>query len=368
MTPSTKDVLKAALSALHYSGAARALAPFARGAGAIFMMHHVRPEPRQAFEPNGMLAITPDFLDATVREVEAAGFDIVSLDEAHARLSGVQRARRPFACFTFDDGYRDNRDHALPVLRRHGVPLTIYAASDFADGRGVLWWLVLERIVRMQRVLHMCLDGVARTFHCATIEDKNATFDALYWWLRNQPEQQARDLVEQLAREASIDVLAPCRELVMTWDELREIASDPLVTIGAHSVGHFALAKLETAEARSQMALSVERIERELGTPCRHFCYPYGNAASAAEREFELAAGLGLATAVTTRKGFVAGGHGARLTALPRVSLNGDYQTLPCLKALLSGVPFALWNALASVNGDRAPAAAVSRALARQPA
>ena len=350
MAPSTKDVLKAGLAALHYSGAARAFAPFVRGNGAIFMLHHVRPQGRRAFDPNGMLTITPEFLDTVVREVKDAGFDLVSLNEAHARMTGHSRAGRPFACFTFDDGYRDNRDYALSILRRHGAPLTIYATTDFADGRGLLWWLVLERVVRDSDELRVRHGDAERRFACASAFEKKRTFQKLYWWLRDLPEREARAIVVELAGLAGIDPYAPCRELVMTWDELREIAADPLVTVGAHSVSHLALAQLDGEDARSEIARSVARIERELGRPCRHFCYPYGNAASAGPREFEIASGLGLATAVTTRKGFVTQPMHAGLTALPRVSLNGDFQTLPCLKALLSGVPFALWNAMAGLR------------------
>ena len=232
----------------------------------------------------------------------------------------------------------------MPVLRRHGAPATIYAAADFADGRGMLWWLVLERVVRETDEIVLSHGGATRKLACGSVREKSRTFGALYWWLRDLPEHEARGIVGQIACTAGIDIHAPCRALVMGWDELREIAADSLVTIGAHSMSHLALAKLEAGQARAEMADSIARIERELGRPCRHFCYPYGNAASAGEREFRIAGELGLATAVTTRKGFVTDRAIARPLALPRVSLNGDFQSLPCLKALLSGVPFALWN------------------------
>ena len=107
-----------------------------------------------------------------------------------------------------------------------------------------------------------------------------------------------------------------------------------------------ALSRLGEDEARREITDSVARIERELGRACRHFCYPYGDVTSAGNREFELAAELGLHTAVTTRKGFVAGDGAGSLTALPRVSLNGEYQRVRYLKALLSGLPFGLLDVL----------------------
>ena len=64
----------------------------------------------------------------------------------HRRLTERDFSRR-FACFTFDDGYRDNRDFALPVMREFGAPLTVYVASDFAEGTGKLWWIALEKVI-----------------------------------------------------------------------------------------------------------------------------------------------------------------------------------------------------------------------------
>jgi len=90
------------------------------------------------------------------------------------------------------------------------------------------------------------------------------------------------------------------------------------------------------------MVDSVTRIEEELGRRCRHFSFPYGCEQSAGPREFEIARVLGLETAVTTRKGLVHRSHVSALAALPRVSLNGDFQDNRYVKVLLSGLPFAL--------------------------
>ena len=84
-----------------------------------------------------------------------------------------------------------------------------------------------------------------------------------------------------------------------------ELADDPLVTIGAHTRRHYALAKLTLADARAEIDESVRRIEREIGQPCRHFSYPYGDETSAGQREFDLAKELGIKTGVTTRKGLI---------------------------------------------------------------
>src|SRR3954468_17190165 len=138
--------IRAGLETLYYSGAHRLARPFGRGIGAILAFHRVRPPRSDAFQPNRHLEITPEFLAAALRKLKAGGIEIISIDEAHRRL--VDRDfRRRFAVLTFDDGYRDNFTHAWPILNRSRVPFTLYAASAFADGEGLLWWAALEAAI-----------------------------------------------------------------------------------------------------------------------------------------------------------------------------------------------------------------------------
>ncbi len=106
------NVIRAGLGALYLTGAHHLLRPMFAGVGAIFMLHHVRPPRDGEFQPNRHLEVAPDFLRATLSHLRANDIDIVTLDELHRRLTERDFARR-FACFTFDDGYRDNRDFAF---------------------------------------------------------------------------------------------------------------------------------------------------------------------------------------------------------------------------------------------------------------
>lgn len=342
-------MLKAALSALYYSGADGLVAPLTRGQGVIFMLHRVTPEPPAPFEPNRILKVTPDFIESVIHQVIEAGFEILTLDEVPQRLASG-RNERPFACFTFDDGYRDNLEHAYPLFKRLGVPFTIYVPTDYPDGKGDLWWLMLERVIAGADSISVDVDGSALVLDCRTVAAKERAFDEIYWRLRRMDERRARDVVGRLAAMHGLCAEALCRELVMSWDDIRLLARDPLVTIAAHTCRHLALGRLDAEEARREMADSIARIEAEIGRPCRHFSYPYGCESSAGQREFGLARDLGLVTAVTTRKGLVQRSHADALTALPRFSLNGDFQDPRYVKVMLSGVPFALWHAV-----NRAP-------------
>ena len=342
------------LSALHYSGADSMLAPFTRGIGAIFVLHHVSAEKPGRFEPNRIRKVAPQFLELVIRQVRQSGFEIVSLDEAHFRLIEGDYGK-PFVCFTFDDGYRDNLEHAYPIFKQHRLPFAVYIPTDYADGRGDLWWLALEKVISQVDTLTLKMDGTLRRLRCSTPAEKDTTFHTVYWWLRSIDEVDARGTVRELCDGIDFDADSLSTDLMMSWAEIRQLAADPLVTIGGHTRRHYALARLTLAEAHAEIEKSVRRIEQETGKPCRHFSYPYGDAASAGPREFALVKELGLRTGVTTRNGLIHPRHALELAALPRISLNGDYQKPRYVKVLLSGAPFALLNMMPKASSSASP-------------
>jgi peptidoglycan/xylan/chitin deacetylase (PgdA/CDA1 family) len=265
---------------------------------------------------------------------------------------GHGQGSRRFVALTFDDGYRDNRNHALPILKRHGIPFTLYQPSAFAEGTGELWWVALERAIARSDQVEVVRDGETRIHACADLAAKYETFETIYWWLRSLPdEDEIRRVVRTLAVRAGVDMPAICRDLCMDWDELRDFSRERLVSFGGHTANHVMLAKLPSAEAvEKEMRDGVEAIENELGVSPRHFAYPVGDHTSAAAREFEVAAKVGFKTALTTRPGVLFPDHADHLTALPRISVNGGFQRLRYFDVLLSGAPTALMNGFRRVD------------------
>ena len=139
-------VFRTGLSILGKTGAAAAMAQRTRGLGAILMFHHVRPSQPRAFDPHRILEITPEFLDSVLGHVRKRGYDIIPINALAERIRNPLPGK-PFVVLTFDDGYRDNVEFALPVLRRHAAPFTMFATTGFADGGAPLWWLDLEDAV-----------------------------------------------------------------------------------------------------------------------------------------------------------------------------------------------------------------------------
>ena len=337
-------VLRTLLNTLHVGRAHHVLGPRSRGVGAILTLHHVRRSLAAApFSPNRILDITPEFLEQTIKQVRDLGYEIVTLDEVRKRLS-EQDFSRKFVCFTLDDGYLDNYTEAMPIFDRLEAPFTVYLATGMPNKTSVLWWEYLEEIVLHHDSIEAVVGNEKFALKSRSTHEKWNAFETVYWALRRADHDVQQDAISRMLSHYDIDPTRACRESAMSWDELKALSENGFATIGAHTVNHLALSKLTDEEVRREASESRRIITERLGVRPQHFCYPYGDQGSAASREFAIIRDLGFATATTTRKGVLFPEHKDHLHALPRISLNGDYQESRYVQLFLSGVPFALMN------------------------
>lgn len=308
--------------------------------GAIYTLHRVLPERPADFSPNAILQVTPEYLEFFIVRMRELGVEMVSLNEA-IRRTALPKPTTPFAALTFDDAYRDNLEHALPILRRRKCPFTLYVPTALVDGIGEVWWQALEDIIADTEVLAVSdTDGEMEYLDCKSISQKQAVYDRLYWRLRDMPEPQRVKFFGELCSRYGLDLASHCRELIMDWTELAAFASEPLCTIGAHTVHHYELAKLPLADARKEITGSVSVLEAQFSQTPEHLSFPIGSTRAAGQREYELAAELGFGSAVTTRPGGLYHAHSKQLTSLPRISLNGNFQDRRFVDIMAAGAVF----------------------------
>lgn len=346
-----KTIIRTGLETIYFSGMHHMLRPLLGGIGAILTLHHVRPPRKEAFQPNRLLEVTPIFLEGLLRRLKRRRVDVITLDEMHRRFVENDFKRR-FVCITFDDGYKDMARWAHPLFKKFELPYALYIPTSFPDRLGELWWLALEAVVARNERIGMMINGEERYFDARNVGEKRELYDAIYGYLRSmKSEEQVRRTVRDLCATYRVDIPEICRELCMDWDEIAQLAEDPLVTFGAHTVNHMMLKKVANEDTvRAEMEMSRSVLEAALGKRPEHLAYPVGDPTSAGAREFRIAAELGFKTAVTTRPGVLFKAHGDHLTALPRISVNGEYQQQRYLKVLMSGAGTAMWNGFKRVN------------------
>ena len=338
-------IRKLALNVARYTGLAPLARPFVGGIGAILMLHRVTATPEKPDSVNRHLNIAPSFLDAVIADMKADGYAFVSMDEAVERIKAGGKGGR-FATITADDAYRDNMTEALPVLEKHGAPITIYVAPGLIDGTADLWWDVAEDIVNASDRLTLSTSNGPAVIDCATPARKSQAITRLHAYLATEVrEEDLRTVLRDLASSNGVDADASRLRTLMNWDEIRTVAAHPLVTIGAHTINHSNLKRLSEADARREIDAVKGMLRAELGSEPLHFAYPYGYASAVGCREVGFVADAGYVSAVTTRHGVLRAEHAGFLHALPRISINGRYQNLAHIRTMLSGVTTPLANA-----------------------
>ena len=198
-------------------------------------------------------------------------FNILPLHEAieHARC-GTLPPRA--ACITFDDGYADNAEVALPVLQQHQVPATFFVATGFLNG-GRMWNDTLIELVRYAPGPLLDASSIGLGTHAIdTVEERRAAIGALIKALKYLPLEQRLEQVERLADATRIELPG---NLMMTSVQVLQLHQAGM-DIGGHTVNHPILAKIPAAVARAEMAEGKLALEDMTGAPVRLFAYPNG--------------------------------------------------------------------------------------------
>ena len=287
----------------------------------------------------GLFSATADELDAQL-ELLARNFEIVPPSDLVERPDA--RGRR--VLITFDDGYRDNHELALPVLRRRGVVATFFVVSGFIDRPRLGWWDEIAWMVR-----HSPADAVELPEHgFARLElgDPAARIEATDALTGHYKELAGAvaDAFLELVAERSGSGRAPgelARDLWMTWDQVRELRDAGMV-IGGHTVNHPVLGRLPRDEQAAEIDGCARRLREELGIEMRFFSYPVGLAGSFDENTRELLREAGTEISFEFRGGYLRGAITDPL-AVPRAAVSHHISADRFAAMLAAPQAFAGW-------------------------
>ncbi len=311
----------------------------ARGRGAIFTLHHVRPHEEAGFAPNAHLEITPEFLDLVLDRLKSDGYRFVALDELPALLSR-SGSGQPFAAFTLDDGYRNNLVYALPIFEKHEAPFTVFVAKGLAERTHTIWWETLAALLRKEERLGFDFGNGHEMLDIATVATKERAFARFASHLHRHDESAIVGAIDLMARKHEIDPGEIVDDLVMTPAELNLLEASPLASLGAHTISHRAISRLPDQEVRDEMEASRDYVAMITGARPGAFAYPYGTREAVTQRQAAIAREVGFDIAVTTQPGVVTSHSIDSITYLPRLSVNGLYQKVRYVSGLASGIPF----------------------------
>ena len=223
-------------------------------------------------EPDDLRPSEPDAAQfASQLESLRKVFNIVRLDEA-VRLM-AQDALPPRALsITFDDGYRDNHDIALPILRRQGVPATFFIATGYLGGGAMFNDIVMEAIRQTRRDELRADELLSEPLSLRSLDAKRAAIRTLLPVVKKIPPGERNACVQRLCDALGVE---PIRDLMMDASQVKALF-DAGMEIGAHTVRHPILNSLPEEEAFTEIASSKRTLEALVGKPIVGFAYPNG--------------------------------------------------------------------------------------------
>jgi peptidoglycan/xylan/chitin deacetylase (PgdA/CDA1 family) len=333
-------MVHAGLEAISLSGA-RTFLPSAAGRGVIFALHHVRPLRNHDFEPNKHLSITSDFLEQAIIAARQCGLEPVHLEDLPKALAESPSSKK-FVCFTLDDGYRDNKDYAGPIFRKHRIPYTVFVVPGFVERTRTMWWETAEEFIRATTSFTFDFGSGVETVVTRSRLEKLVAFKRIVNFFQEADEDEAVARLDFAAKEFGIDPLSIVDREAMTVSELHDLLADPLARLGVHTMTHPNLARVDAGRLKQELQQSAVRIAEYTGSAPKTLAYPYGGRSAVTARETKAATEIGFSLALTTSHGVLRSTSMEAPTGLPRISLNGNYQKARFVKALASGVAFDL--------------------------
>ncbi len=254
--------------------------------GVVFYGHNVTDHIGPKFIPS--LHLKPSEFENTILRFKTLDFDFISMDQLIELSRSRFKHRKPWLHITFDDGYQDNLDVILPIIRKHQIPITVFVSSNHIATKSRFYTHRIKRAM-----LHTEKSFSHKQWELrpdATKDERLVFYRAVMDDVKLMPVKdvlafmhRVDDLLDK-ETEAELDASHSCDE-VMDLAALKQLASDPLVTIGSHNHDHVIMNENVTDdEIEYQMATSQSWIEQNLSTECASYCYPNGQEADFTER------------------------------------------------------------------------------------
>jgi peptidoglycan/xylan/chitin deacetylase (PgdA/CDA1 family) len=317
------------LYGIHWMGLMPVFRRLFAGRAVIVMFHEIQRD----FQHELMTGTSVDLFQHSLGWLQRQGWKIVSLDECLEALSRNDPKAPRYAVITFDDGYRDVRSVALPLLEQNKTPFMIYVPTGAPTRDLKSWWLGLREIFRQAD--HVTIDPMGTKFDCPDFLSKKAGLNMVTQWVHEDYRRAA--LLERTFHRYGISLSALNAEYFLDERELQALSRHPLASIGGHTTSHPALATLDPSSARAELEDNRKYLEILLELPVRHLAYPYGTVGACGRREEYLAEQAGFSTAVTTRKGHLGDGSLNRF-GLPRIGVGCHSEARMSFEANASGV------------------------------
>lgn len=263
----------------------------------VLMYHRILPtsDPRFQLEEPGMV-VTPESLDMHLAEAKKL-FTMVALKDWVTKAKAGEPLPAKACAITFDDGWLDNHEFAIPVLEKHNTPATIFVVADKVGTQFRFWPNIVSELIHNKSAAlanHPLLEGAFKATQAEFSREELARCIDL---LKQHSEIDIFNALEAIDWQSQ---LAKSPAALMNWPQITALEANPLIDIESHTCTHQRLNKGLNEHALEQEILgSKNKIAQQLGKPVSYFCFPNGDYNNAALKLVQ----QGYTAAVTTQRG-----------------------------------------------------------------
>jgi peptidoglycan/xylan/chitin deacetylase (PgdA/CDA1 family) len=286
------------------SGVLRLMSPGA--SAAILMYHSVMPNPAQHADSLGGIIHSQTEFRAQM-ELLARDYKPVSLAEVVQKLNTTGSLPKRSVVVTFDDGYTDNYEVAMPILNQLGIPATFYITVDCVEHRKLPWPSRLRYAFRSTKA-SAWTDASQKSWDLRTPESREQAYLASCDDCCQRAGIAQEEFVTSVENQLQSRVPDDFSSLMMSYEQARGLARNGHI-VGSHTMTHPNMAHINESDAEVELAESKRRIEAELKMPVPHFSYPCPALTPHwSERTVSQTRAIGYGSAVTTNGGVVRSG------------------------------------------------------------
>lgn len=215
------------------------------------------------------LEVRPEMFDQYIRYI-AENYNVKKFEEDWSDV------KEKTLVITFDDGYWDNLEYALPILEKYKVPATVFVSTGNLDTPNEFWWDRLARLVPSDKL----------------VEKRNE--------LRKLSPRERDKALEEMEQEGNAFRERLVTDRTLTNDELKRLSDSEFITIGGHTVNHNALLYQTEEQQRYELMHSKKIIEDIIGKKITTFSYPFGQRDTYSDTTIRLLNECGFTRAAST--------------------------------------------------------------------
>lgn len=264
-------------------------------------------------------AMTPRELEKALKEALRT-LEFLHVGEAVAALASGARLPKGAALLTFDESFAATAELALPVCRRLGVPVLLFVTTGHLDGETTLWDQEVASVLDAMAPENLSVPWIDRVLRTDTKKARLAALRRLLVLLASLDEERLDRRLQELRERVGGRPHVGALDRMLTAGEVRALASDPLVSFGAHGHRHLPWAAASDAALHDELA-TPRRVLAELAGKAFAdvVSYPFGKHPYVDERAMLAAQQAGYRAAFTAEPGIARPGD--HLFRLPRLDL-----------------------------------------------